>query len=404
MIYRPAARLFLFVVLVLYALGYVFRYFFLTYYISDNAALPAEYADWHFVNQAPLNAAMLICSAVFAAFVMIYFATTRTRELPAPQYRAVPGWLIAAFVAFIGVTLVMRYTFGNVMGEAAADVSFFLGTMVYRTQSDLIPPLILLLMEIAWTRNQKTQYYLGIALLAFFFLVLSAITASKAGMINFLALTLMLMYLTGQKIWKYPVRLTLAGLAGILAFIVGSQLRGQALGIGDSAIWVALRDGHIVEVMLQVIGLIANRIPGVEGLALSCGVQCDTLPYFTMPSFFDRSPVDIYTYDIMRVQHANDYRSPGLIGGAVLLAGLGGGALLTIAAMFIGKSFAGVMDRFQFCAAAKAAFAFGMLRFMMEGMWYWADILTMLVAVSVIEFVARLMQMKPERQIVLSNA
>jgi hypothetical protein len=404
MIYRPAVRLFLFVVLVLYALGYVFRYFFLTYYITDNVALPAEYADWRFVNQAPLNAAMVICTAIFAVFVMIYFATTRTRELPAPQYRAVPAWLVSAFVAFIGATLVMRYAFGNVMGEAAADVSFFLGTMVYRTQSDLIPPLVLLLMEIAWTRNQKTQYYLAIAILAFFFLVLSAITTSKAGMINFLALVLMLMYLTGQRIWKYPLRLTLAGVAGVLAFIVGSQLRGQALGIGDSAIWVALRDGHVIEVMLQVVGLIANRIPGVEGLALTCGLQCDTLPSFTMPSFFDRSPVDIFTYDIIRIQHANDYRSPGLIGGAVLLAGLGGGALLTLAAMFAGKSFAGVMDRFQFCAAAKAAFAFGMLRFMMEGMWYWADILTMLVAVSLIEFAARLMRAKPERNIVAAPA
>lgn len=404
MIYRPAVRLFLFVVLVLYALGYVFRYFFLTYYISDNIALPAEYFDWRFVNQAPLNASMAICTAIFAVFVMIYFATTRTRELPAPRYRAVPAWLISAFVAFVAATLVLRYAYGAVMGEAAANISFFLGTLVYRTQSDLIPPLILLLMEIAWNRNQKVQYYLSIALLALFFLVFSAITTSKAGMINFLSLVLMLMYLTGQRIWKYPIRLILAGVAGILAFIVGSQLRGQALGIGDSAIWVALRDGHVVEVMLQVVGLIANRIPGVEGLALTCGMHCNTLPFFTMPSFFDRSPIDIFTYDIIQIQHANDYRSPGLIGGAVLLAGLGGGAVLTLAAMFAGKSVAGLMDRQQFAAATKAAFAFWMLRFMMEGAWYWADVLTMFVAVSLIEIVARLMREKPGHNIVSSPA
>lgn len=389
MTYRPAARLFLLVVVALFALGYAFRYAFLTYYISSNTQLPPEYLDWHNVNQGPLNSAMLICTALFTIFLVIAVPTTRAVERPAPSYRDVPSWAIAAFVGFVGLSLAVRSAYGATLGEEATDAGFIYGALNYRVQSDLIPGLTLLLMEISWVRNRKFQYWGAIALLAAFFLALSAITTSKAGMVNFLALVVMLMYITGQAIWKHPVRITLAALAGILTFIVASQLRAQALGLGDSTIWTSLRDGHVLETLFQVVGLIANRIPGVEGLALSCGYSCSTIPPFEFPTL-RATAIDIFTYDIVGVQHENDFRSPGYIAGAILLFGMAYGFAAALVGLFLGRWIAGKADRLKFSAAATAALMFGMLRFMMEGTWYWLDVVTMLTGVAAVEITARI--------------
>lgn len=389
MTYRPAARLYLLVVLALFTFGYAFRYAFLTYYISSNTQLPPEYLDWHYVNQTPLNSAMIICTAAFALFFVIAFPTTKATDRLAPSYRDVPPWGIAAFVAFVGLSLAARAAYGATLGEEAADAGIIYGALNYRVQSDVIPGLTLLLMEISWAQKRKFQYWGSIALLAAFFLILSAITTSKAGMVNFLALVVMLMYVTGQAIWKYPVRIIIAVLAGILTFIVASQLRGQALGIGDSAIWVSLRDGRVFDTLLQVIGLIANRIPGVEGLALSCGYSCDTIPPFEFPTLRSTA-IDIFTYDIVGVQHDNDFRSPGYIAGAILLFGMVYGLAAALGGLFVGRWVAGTVDRLRFSAAATAALMFGLLRFMMEGAWYWLDALTMVTGVAIVEIASRL--------------
>ncbi|MGR4892973.1 hypothetical protein ACIPPQ_18215 [Sphingopyxis sp. LARHCG72] len=391
MTYRSSTRLFLFVTLALFAMGYVFRYFFLSHYLGSNSSLPPEYLDWQNVNIAPLGSAMMICSAIFATYFIIHVATTRSVDRQPPNYIRLPYWAFAALGGFIVASLAVRAQYGAALGqEAAADAGFIFGTLNYRIQSDLIPPLILLVMEVAWRHQDKVQYYLGIATLAAFFIILSAITTSKAGMVFFLAQLIMLMYLTGQNLLKYPMRITLGGLAGVLAFIIGSQLRAQALGAGDSAIWVSLKDGHFADTLFQVVGLIANRIPGVEGLALSCGIDCDTLPGFHLPSLA-RSAADIFTYDIIRVQWANDFRSPGLVGGAVLLTGLWGGVAMVLGFLFAAKSICSTMDRFRFSAAASAAFVYGILRIMMEGAWYWVDFVTMLAGVIATEAVSRLL-------------
>ena len=396
--YRSSTRLFLYIALAVYGFGYVFRYLFISYYIAGNVMLPAEYAEWYHINLSPLTSGFFISSIIFGIFVTLFLVTFRPAPVEAPRYQRITAFTMVALTILLAASLVLRYLFGAKLGQDVALVGFFTGTLNYRIQADLLPALILLFMEIAWLAGQRGRYLFGMALLAGFYLVLSAITTSKAGMVFFLMQVIILMYLTGQSIWKYPVRLTLAAVGGVLTFIGASQLRAQALGIGDSAIWVSLKDGYIVETLFQVVGLIANRIPGVEGVALTCGLSCDTLLAFQMPTF-DRGPIDIYTYDIVGVLGTADFRSPGLIAGAIILAGLYGGAAIVLAALMVGKSACNQMDRYKFSAATRAAFLFGMLRFMMEGAWNWVDIASMLAGVMAVEAIARAWRVKPVQQI-----
>lgn len=323
----------------------------------------------------------------------MFAATSRKVTVQAALYRPVPAFAIIGLVGVVAVSLALRYIYGAVLGQETSTTSFVFGTLNFRMQADFIPGLILLLMELTWLAGQQGRYYVGMALLAGFFLTLSGITTSKAGMLFFMAQVVTLMYLTGQSVWKYPVRLTLAAVGGVLTFIVASQLRAEALGIGDSSIWVSLRAGNITETFLQVVGLIANRIPGVEGLALVCGHSCATLSTFQIPSF-ERGAILIFTQDIVGITWLADFRSPGLIAGAILLAGLYGGAIMVLAALALAKSATHQMDKLTFSAAARAVFVFGMLRFMMEGAWFWIDVVSMLAGVATIEIIARSWRVK----------
>lgn len=400
--YRNSTRLFFYMVAALFIFGYVFRYLFISYYISENIALPIEYKEWNGINQEPLTSAFLICSAIFLIFAGLFIFEPRALTVKFPVYKPITYFIIYGLVVLIAISLVLRYLYGATLGQDVALVGFFTGTLNYRIQSDLFPGLILLFMEISWLAGQKGRYIFGMMLLAAFYLFLSAITTSKAGMVFFLMQVVMLMYLTGQSIWKYPVRVTLAALGGVLTFIFASQLRAEALGIGDSAIWISLTDGKIMETLFQVVGLIANRIPGVEGLALTCGYSCDTLLAFQYPSF-QRGAVEIFTYDIVRVAGTTDFRSPGLIAGAIIIAGLYGGAVMAILTISIGISACYRMDKRHFSSATRAAFLFGVLRFMMEGAWYWIDVLSMLVGVAAIEIIARSWRIKFVNQSILSS-
>ena len=401
--YHTSTRLFLYMTIALFVLGYLFRYVFISYYISENVMLPIEYREWNNINEGPLTSAFFICTVIFAIFAGWFALTWRAADVKVPSYKPITILAVIGLIIIIGVSLTVRYLYGATLGQAVAVVGFFTGTLNYRIQADLLPALILLFMEIAWLSGQRGRYLLGMALLATFYLTLSAITTSKAGMVFFLMQVIMLMYLTGQSVWKYPVRLTLAALGGVLTFIIASQLRAEALGIGDSAIWVSLKDGNVIDVLLQVIGLIANRIPGVEGLAVTCGYSCSTLASFQMPSF-DRGAVDIFTYDIVGIVGTTDFRSPGLIAGAIILAGLYGGATMVLAALSLAKSACYQMDKRHFSAATRAAFLFGMLRFMMEGAWNWIDVVTMLAGVFAIEVIARAWRVKAAPQILQQYA
>lgn len=391
--YRTSTRILLYIIMALFFLGYIFRYLFISYYISEGLALPIEYQEWNGINQEPLTYAFIICTVIFSISIALLLINSKSTIVKIPVYKPVATFIIIILFSLIGISLILRYQYGAILGQDVALVGFFTGTLNYRMQADFLPALILLFMEIVWLAGQKGRYVIGMVLLAIFYISLSAITTSKAGMVFFLTQIMILMYLTGQSVWKYPVRVAVAALGGVLTFIIASQLRAEALGIGDSAIWVSLTDGKVIETLFQVVGLIANRIPGVEGLALTCGYSCDTLPTFQRLSL-ERGAVEIFTYDIVRVAGTADFRSPGLIGGAVILAGLYGGVVMVLVAISFAKSACYQMDKWQFSAATRAAFLFGTLRFMMEGAWYWIDVLSMLVGVAAIEIIARSWRVK----------
>jgi hypothetical protein len=160
--------------------------FFLTTLSGSNSSQSPEYLDRQNVNIVPLGSGIMICSAIFATYCIIHIATTRSVDRQPAQLYQVNLLGIAALGGFIVANLAVRAQYGPALGqEAAADAGFIFGTLNYCTQSNLIPPLILLVMR--WHGGIRTRFIVILVLctLAAFFIILSAITTSKAGMLFF---------------------------------------------------------------------------------------------------------------------------------------------------------------------------------------------------------------------------
>lgn len=387
---RTAGRLFLLMVAVVFLLGYLFRWVYLSYYLSTTTILTDISADWNAINPSSFGQAFAICTLPFGIFFLlskVSMGTGHDARIPAGYRLPHPGF--SAFVLFvIAATIIVRSIYGSVLGEQPADIPFGLGTPLYRMQADLFPGLLLLFAEAAWSTGHRRQYWLWVAALAGFNIAMAIVTTSKAGMIYFAVQYVMLMYLTGQNLVSKPLRLFALAVGGLLVFIIAAQLRAQALTGGDAQILISLREGRVVETLLEVAGLVANRIPGTEGLALYCGYDCGGLPGFSWPSF-NAEAGRVYTQEVIGVPGDFDFRSPGLVGGSIIIAGVWGGILLAAAFLRTGLAIARSADHRGVSAAARITFCFGLFRFILEGVWAWQDLVSLALAILVIEACAR---------------
>jgi hypothetical protein len=386
---RSSATLFLWTVAAVYVLAYVFRWLYLSYYMTVSVSLTEVSPDWNMILPRALDGAFLISSVIFGLF---FLSTVVARGRPTvrfPMHVRSPGTaLLSGFLLFVVFTVVFRVLFGAALGEAASEIPFGLGTPVYRAQADLIPGIFLLFAEAAYREGHRRKYLGWVVALAAFNLALGLITTSKAGLIFFIVQLLFLMYLTGQNIFARPITLAILGVGSLLAFIVAAQLRAQTLLGTDALIMISLYEGRVLQTLLEVSGLILNRLPGVEGLALYCGYACNAIPALETPSFSGEAGA-YFTQQVIGVQGDFDYRSPGLIGGAIIIAGSIGGGMLVVAFLRSVLSLLKFMDNKGFSAAARALLCFGIFRFILEGIWAWQDLASLAIGVILVELTAR---------------
>lgn len=387
---RTSAKLFLMMVMAIFIIAYLIRYLYLDYYSDTATYLTDVNPEWNVVTADGLDDAFAISTLLFGLFVALSPSPLSQSMKPIQRvgYIVPPVFMGLALLAIVAITLAFRAAYGSALGEQPADIPFGLGTPIYRAQADLFPGLLLLFAEAAWFGRNRKHYWFWIAALGAFNLSMSMLTTSKAGLIFFAVQFVMLMYLTDQNIWAKPLRIFSLGLAALVAFIYAAQLRSQALLGTDALILVSLREGYIFATLLEVAGLIGNRLPGVEGLALYCGYGCEGLPTITFPAL-NGAAGQIFTQEVIRVRGDFDFRSPGYIGGAIIVAGTWGGSVLAIS--FLRGVLGGmrIMDRQGFSAATKIVVCFGMFRFLLEGVWAWQDLASMTVAAVIVEICAR---------------
>ncbi len=294
--------------------------------MSTSTVLTDVNPEWNVIIPAALDQALLISSLIFGLFFITSFQIKFRDKTSIARfgYRTPSLLETLTLISLVCATVVFRAAYGSALGEAPAEMPFYLGTPIFRAHADLFPGLLLLCAEASWRANDYRKYAFWIGALALFNLGLALVTTSKAGLIFFAVQLIMLMYLTEQNIFARPWRLAVLVIAALAAFIVAAQLRSQALLGTDALILVSIKEGRIFETVLEVAGLVMNRLPGAEGLALYCRQVCSGLPSFTNP-VFDGTAGILFTQQVVGVTGDFDFRSPGVIGGAIIIAGVWGG-------------------------------------------------------------------------------
>ena len=164
---RTAGRLFVLMVTVVFLLGYLFRWIYLSYYLTTTTVLIDLTADWNAINPSSFGQAFAICALPFGIFFLLSRASMPRPEDRMPAGFRTPHPAFSTFVAVvIAATVVVRSIFGSVLGEQPADIPLGLGTPLYRMQADLFPGLLLLFAEAAWATDHRRQYWLWVTALA----------------------------------------------------------------------------------------------------------------------------------------------------------------------------------------------------------------------------------------------
>lgn len=394
---RSAGKLFVNMVAFVYAVSYVIRYAYLYYFVSNNYTLLDVNYDWNTILLNPLNQSFAICSLIFGLFFLISQPITATKPRIRNAYERPGGFSESAILIFIMFCIVMRFIFGVRLGEGVSSMPLGLSAPVNRAISDLIPGLVLLMMEVFWFKKDIAKYRAWLFVLFLFNIVIAAISTSKAGMIFFAAEFVMFMYLTEQPIFTKPLRWIIMIVLILAAFILGSELRAQAGG-GSSEYVDLMSQGNYFGTLMLVVGTFINRLVGLEGYALTCAYTCTSFPSYIplqADSFFGEAG-RIFTQDIVHVDRDFDYRSPGLIAGAALLAGVYGGALLALTFLRGSLALIRLSDKKEFSAAFKISVVFGLFRFILEGTWDVANLVALIVGATIVEVIA--IRLRPIRQ------
>lgn len=388
---NTSSHAFICTVAAVYFIAYLIRYVYLYYFISRNYSFSEINPEWNPILLSSLNQSFYHCSVILGLFFLsTLYGRSKYSNLQI-RYSLPSSKIQLTLLIFVAVCSVVRFIFGAQLGEQTIALPFGITAVVNRSISELIPGLILLMMEVFWINGQIRGYRFWLFTLAIFNIGIAAIAASKAGMVFFAAELILFMYLTGQPLFQKPLRwIIIAGLA-LAAFIVGSEIRSQTIGGSSSEYLVLLDQGDYAGTLLLVLGTLVNRIIGLEGYALSCGYSCSTLPDFIIPgvmSFFGEAG-DIFTQQVVRVQRDFDYRSPGLLGGAALITGIYGGAILVIGFLRGCVTVLRISDRRTFSVAFKVSLIFGLFRFIVEGTWDIVNLIALGIGAIMVEILSR---------------
>lgn len=376
---------------IIFLIGFIFRYFYLSYFINNNLSFMEIAPDWEAILPQSLRQSFAICCLIFAVIFLTGPIYKLKSVVSTHKYSSIDHIFIILLLVYSLFCLVMRHLYGGLMGEAESHMPLNLGPIVNRSIADIIPALLVLVIEVSWGLRSKWEYRLWVGILAVFCFVSAALLTSKAGLINFAVLYILFLYFSGQNFLKRPLLIISLAALAFISFLIGSELRSLSLQGSHSEYVTLLLDGEFTQMIFLLIGTLANRIIGLEGYALSCYTTCASLPEFITPSLEDfwGEAGRIFTQDVIGVKSDVDFRSPGLLGGAALIFGTVGGAIISIlfihACLFICRS----IDSRPNSIALKVAFIYALIRFILEGTWASQSLISGLVGCIIVEFVAR---------------
>jgi hypothetical protein len=204
------------------------------------------------------------------------------------------------------------------LGQSVVRLPFGLDTVINRTRSNIAPGLALLALFYA---IRLGRYERGAIMVLVGLAGGSAFLTTSRGTIFLTALSIMLMYTfaaAGPSRRRGFLIVGVLVLLGLLAFPILSALRGERISGEQHFAWTS--GVHGVQYTAE---RVVTRVQGADGLLFMQREQerarADSLSEKFSGSSLSLGPY--YTREIVGVTAPNDFRSPGILGASLLIAG-----------------------------------------------------------------------------------
>lgn len=223
--------------------------------------------------------------------------------------------VLAAFVFYLAASYLEARLGYGVLGQANPSLPLHLGTVLTFGRDFLAIALFTLgIWVLDSARSQWTAVAIGLLVAAA--IIDGFVSTSRGSLVTLLAPLLLMLLLTRRFTNNRRIGLLFIAIATLALFPIFSNLRTEKLS-GQAATTSAPLLGSLVDSGTLVIG----RVTGVDGVWYAL----DHRGNFSVPntlSFLQPGKLaDYYTHQVVEVPVANDFRSPGLIGGLMIVGG-----------------------------------------------------------------------------------
>lgn len=302
-------------------------------------------------------------------------------------------YLLVFFALLSNLLAWYRFSYGSVMGAEPANLPWYAGTLVYRTQQYFIPGIFLSIAYFSIVLKSKHLLYFCLFFLFFHYAILSLVMASKAGIFNFvislIIFSFCVNFVDGVKFRIKKKWVLFLCILAFLGFVVGNEVRSLALTGVPSDNFFLVVQGNYVEAISSPFIAMVNRIIGIEGVAIVCSSDCFIFDLDKVMLLFRGDVIGNFTEDIVGVSALFDFRSPGFLGGAIIGFGFWIGIVFSVIFCCFYVYLAWLFQRNRFYPPSLVIFHSGLIFFIMEGGWSIYQLLIIFVAVFAVEFFCR---------------
>jgi len=382
--------LWVWILLVILALGYLTKSFYFLFFESAGFYRP----EFSWVDEAIVGSSMKAISMAFLFFSVASYGCLRAlglpRTVPVPKVeegqavdeslrRRCLGVLVLSLVLYVvGVfgVVVLRLP---VMGQEAVHLPLRLDFIINRTIREVLPAVALTIVWLTDRWKSKLTWAAAVALFVGIHLCNAALSTSRGGAIIPL-LALLILWIVSGRISRRRCWMVAGCLVVALALMpIITLLRASALVEGERvAGYVA---AGRTDAVLESYGewqvwanLLLTRITGAEGIWWL--IREGQLPDLNIGlDVFWGGLAEVYTRDVVGIRLAGDYRAPGILGAFVMLVGWDLSSFAFGAYVFLVGVAWSQVRRLRNAPVASTLFALALITFTIEGTFRCQDIL-----------------------------
>ncbi len=390
-------------ILFVFLAGYFFKSYWISNHLLDTSKL-LYVGNVRWVTEEIIERGLHPTTAAFVTFCVTSWAVlavtpprstpwvgvAMTDDIALRRYRRMVSWvLILAMVSIVTAIVQARLAIG-IMGVDTARLPFRLDTLLFRTRSDVIPSLALLLIWVSDRPRMRNLWAASVLMLFLHWMVSGLLTTSRGATVEFLAPVMFLWFLTGKFRRSRKAIVIGAMLIAALLHPIVSHLRMERMQHSDG-IMVALNKTLALwkwdtgtRSSVEAFTLMALRVTGSDSVWYAQEAVPTENSVARVRSILVNLP-QYFTKNVVGLKIPADFWAPGLVGAFLVLGGqIGVVVFMVFYVLAVGKAWRW-LSMFQAGPVVLSVFAYYILILSSGGEFYFPEVVGLSITILVCE-------------------